>query len=691
MDKFFALSEIQIDKMLDKAELEYSVGFDTETSKLDPTSIMAGFSLYLPNAGVSYYVPLEHTSHKRTLTKTQVERLCALNVVTYNGGYDLMVFEHNYGTHPNPVGDGDILAKMFQLHLFGLKKSSEQYGLTDTPIYIEDVLGKDNFDFTQAKLDQKTLDYACQDAILAYKLEAELSKRHHNVNQYPALAKVYALELKVMPVLARASVQGLPIDSAELESVISQMKVELNFLQEKICRIINRPSEFKLNSTARLAAALYNPPEGKPDPTAKTEAQKDMTLPGLGIPFEGKYSTAIDVLEQIEAEHPVITDILRWKSLHAVITRDMPQVREFAKTGKLHSEFLQLGEDGTSRIYSKAPNVISMSSEARRCMHPPKGKVYVHFDFDSAELRIVALLAGDLDLLRTLDSGADPHKRTYSKMMGVPEESITKDQRELGKALNYAPIYGQEARGLSHKIGVTVPEAQDLLDKYWQAKPEIKSWVEHRKKYCESHGRTYTVLGRVRKIPEVFTKKRSLKETAKRKAVNTAGQGSCGDALKLALVNLDSHFRSESSQLSKYNPRIVCPVFDAVLIELDEKCLDDKENVESILRSLIEVKLTNQSGISTKMKASCGWSINSWAEACRKDKSRLNVDFQESLMRMETETGDLLKMVERNKNITEAEQIRKEMSSYVSGDLFRTAAYDSEKLTYEGKLIRLLK
>lgn len=602
---------------LNRALLESKVGFDIECESLAASSTIAGFSLYLPSMGQAFYVALCHPNHFLALTFEQIDKIAALKVVTYNGGFDLCHWEFAYGKTPKVVGDASIVSKMLQLHKFGLKNLAEELGIQPITVSLENILGVGNYDFTKTPLSDRVRDYGCQDARLAIQVEEGLLAKYFNAAHHPGWDMVYALELDTMLILERASEEGMIIDREAFENAAALMEIEAKDLNRTICRELNRSIDtFAINSPKRLAAALYNAPDHQPTGAEKTIAQKEMAMPGLGLTPPGNdTSTAKDILALISDQHLVIDQIIRWKSLNAVLTRDMKHLKEFACQGILHPQFAQIGEDGTSRIYTEQPNVIALSMHVRRAMPPREGKVYCHADFKAAEWRIAALLSGETKILDALEEGIDPHCFTYSEMTRTSVDLIDKKQREIGKVLNYASLYGASSYRIALALGIDQSGASILLDDFWAAYPKLKAWIDFRKNYCLLHARTYTVLGRTRQIREVFTRNPAVKKAALRKAVNTAGQGSCGDALKLALQNIDR--ASRMGPLVKYNVKIRCPVFDAVLLEMDESVLEDSQVIDQLLRDELEVILTYENR-STRMKVDIGWSKNNWAEACGK-------------------------------------------------------------------------
>lgn len=622
--------------VLEAAANETKVGFDLELENLTSKSKLAGFSLYLPSTKAAYYVPINHVGQEtwdQELRPAIGNLVSKLKVVTYNGSFDIGRWYYWFGVRPQIIGDANILAKMFQTHEFGLKTMSAKRGITSSPITIEDILGTDKFDFTQAPLNERTLDYVTQDAYLAVALEEVVRTEKVDLVKFPAFESVYKIELDVMPILGRAGLRGIAIDRDAFDEAVKLMVREAEDLSDDILRILGRDDvsleDFKINSGPRLAAALLNPPDKvvPPLPAMKPRQRKppkrdDRDLPGLGLTYPGKAteggqpSMAIIELERMTDQHEVIDMVIRWKSLNSILTKDVKHVAEWAGDGRVYPQFVQLGEDSTSRIYTGQPNVISMSKSVRAAMPPDPGKVYIHIDFQAAEWRIAALLAGQDDVLEVLDKGQDPHKVTFSKMSGKPIEEVTKEDRKVGKVLNYAALFGSTGYSIARALKSDEAYANEQSKKFWEAYTKLNEWKQARFDYAKKHSRTYTVLGRIREL-RIFGASPQEKARACRRSVNTATQGSCGDALKLALIQLDAAAENPESVLNKLHARIVCPVFDAVLVEIDTTALESKEVVETALREVIEVVLSYE-GRSTKMRCDIGWSDRSWLAAMGK-------------------------------------------------------------------------
>jgi DNA polymerase-1 len=616
----------QVKGFFDSSEQEPFLGFDIECQSLDPKSPIAGLSLYAPDQERAVYIPLHHLAFKAPTETRNIlrDRLPKFPVKTYNGGFDTYRFELHFGATPTIVGDALIVSKMLQLHKFGLKDLSQDLGISENPIRLSDILGDGNYDFTLAPLRQKTLDYTTQDAILAVQVEDGLMRKYFKPEHHPGWDTVYRLELDIMLILERAGQSGIPVDREKFNHSVAAMFIEMESLTQDICSELGRNSDtFKIASWQQLSSALYNTPDHKPSGSEKTPAQIQMAMPGLGLECPTpKRSVDDSVLAQLEEQHQVITKIRRWKTLNSVLTRDLPNLHKYAQSGEIRPQFAQIGEDGTARIYTREPNAICFSMNVRKAMPPRPGKVYAHCDYKAAEWRLVALLSGEQKILQALDSGVDPHKFTYSQMTGTPLDQIDHEKREQGKVLNYAPLYGAGAYRVSRSLKSTQEYAQQLLDQFWDTYPILDAWFKERQEYARKHARTFTVLGRSRDLrQQIFISGDSnAKKKALRRAVNTSGQGSCGDVLKLALRNIDRLSREPNHPLQLANTTIKCPVFDAVLLEMDERAMDpDCLSIsEAAIREAMDVELEYQ-GRKTVMRSTIGWSKTSWAQACGKD------------------------------------------------------------------------
>lgn len=609
---------------------ESKIGFDIEYSSLDYDAKLAGFSFYLPSENKAFYVPLYHPKEENgtDLSSKAPEffsEFLDLPLVTFNGSTDLGKIYYLYGIKLKAVGDAYIAIRMLQIPFYsGLKALASYLQIVEDTLELKDVLGVGNYDFTEAKLDQTTLRYTCQDAILAVHTEEKLLELNLDRKQYPDWDSVYALEMKVMPILGRMEHVGISINLREFKTVIEILKKKEETLHKSILKELKREDTslgFNLASTQRLSAALFNKPDHVPQPQKKGQ-HKDLQLPGLGLhpgtskTKSGGFSTSIENLKIIEESHPVISDIIEWKSLNSILTKDLTHVVEWVQNGVIRPRFVQIGADGTSRIYAEDKNIISLSKAVRHAIRPKPNRALIHMDFKAAEWRIAALFTGDMEILNFLDAGGDPHYLTYHRMTDKPIDTLTKEERDVGKTLNYGVLFGTEGFAIARQLRSTREHAVGLLDLFWKKHPALETWVEQVKSRAKKTSRTQTVIGRVRKLVGLRDPNERVRKQALRQAVNTACQGSCGDLLKMAMVNISEASQQEGI-LKKYNLEILCPVFDALLVEVDIEALQDKDKVEEELLKHFGVEISYR-GVSTKMTSDIGWSSTSWLEATGK-------------------------------------------------------------------------
>jgi len=427
-------------------------------------------------------------------------------------------------------------------------------------------------------------------------------------NVYLVAPVIYGMELRIARLLAETSKRGVRVEVGAFQETEREIIVRREVLNLEICVALNRdPHTFKVSSPAQLAGALYNPVDAKPIPqeTKKSVARVAAELPGLGLKCpQRKISVASDVI--LKLKHPVIKLLLEFKNLEAILTRDFPNVREFINGGRLHPKFLPLGSDGTSRIYTEDPNLIGLSKYTRKFIAPDPERVFCVMDYISAELIIMSGMSGEKSVTDLLDAGIDPHKDILSRVTGKPFDSITEEERDIGKALNYAPLYGQEVWGFAERVGISTQQAAKFLMHFWHQRPNLEQWIRSREQRSRETGQTETAVGRRRLLPGLSSPEAGQVKKALRQSVNTAIQGSCADIIKLGMLSMVD---SPDQRLKEHRVRIECPVFDAVLLSFDRTVLPFREEVEETLRGIYNIPIGG-----TRMRAKFWWSEKSWAD-----------------------------------------------------------------------------
>ncbi len=397
------------------------------------------------------------------------------------------------------------------------------------------------------------------------------------------------VEVPLVRVLARMEVAGIRVDVAELERIADRMAEEAARLEREIADIAGHP--FNVNSTPQLRVVLYD--ELRLVPGRKTKTG---------------YSTDAATLESLRGTHPIIDPLLEYREVEKLrSTYGRTLLAEVATDGRIHASFRQTVAR-TGRLSSERPNLHNIPTRSelgqqfRRAFIPAEGHRFLVADYDQIELRVIAHLSQDPALIEALTSGGDIHRRVASGIFGVAPDEVTHAQRERAKAVSYGLAYGMEAYGLARRLGTGVPEANEIMERYFAAFPSVRSYMERTVAEARERGFTRTERGRVRPFPELRSRDRRVRLAAERAAMNAGTQGLAADLFKAALVKLDG-----ALEHGGFESRLVLQVHDEVIVEARA---GEEEEVESITRAA----LTGAARLSVPLEVSLAWGT-SWAEA----------------------------------------------------------------------------
>jgi DNA polymerase I len=281
------------------------------------------------------------------------------------------------------------------------------------------------------------------------------------------------------------------------------------------------------------------------------------------------YSTDAQTLESLRDAHPVVAALLSYREVEKLrSTYGENLLAEVAEDGRIHASFRQTVAR-TGRISSDRPNLhnipvrTELGRQFRRAFVPADGCSFLVADYDQVELRVIAHLSQDPDLIEAMTSGSDVHRVVASGVYRVPVEEVTHTQREYSKMVSYGLAYGMEAYGLSQRLGVPVEEAGAIIDQYFGAFPRVKKYMDETVVEATDRGATVTEFGRVRPLPDLRASNYRVRQAAERQAMNAGIQGLAADIFKLALVRLDQYL--EERELAS---RLVLQVHDEVIVEV---------------------------------------------------------------------------------------------------------------------------
>ncbi len=360
----------------------------------------------------------------------------------------------------------------------------------------------------------------------------------------------YQVEIPLIEVLASMETEGFQVDPVELKAIGSEITATLSALQENIYRLAG--VEFNINSPLQLGTVLFE--------TLKLPHGKKTTR---------GYSTGADILEGLRDKHPVVNDILEYRTLAKLnstyIEGLLPMIH---KDGKIHAHFQQT-VTATGRISCTEPNLqnIPIRQEygrtIRKAFVPEAGYTLMSADYSQIELRILAHLSGDPTLIEAFNRDADIHRITAAKVLGIPEDQITPEQRSRAKAVNFGIIYGMSSFGLSEGTGMTRAEADTYIKEYFNKYGTIKEYLDGLVKTARETGYAVTIMGRKRSIPEITAKNYTVRQMGERLAMNSPLQGSAADIIKLAMIKVFHRLRDEERK-----SRLILQVHDELVIEV---------------------------------------------------------------------------------------------------------------------------
>ena len=347
--------------------------------------------------------------------------------------------------------------------------------------------------------------------------------------------------------------------------------------------------EFNINSTKQLGIILF----------------EKLKLPIIKKTKNG-YSTDVDVLEKLKGKHKIIENILEYRQLvklnSTYVEGLIPYINE--NDNKIHSYFHQT-VTATGRISSTEPNLqniptrFDLGKQIRRVFKPEKGCIFVDADYSQIELRILAHISEDENMITAFNNNEDIHKQTASKVFNIPLEEVTSKQRSDAKAVNFGIVYGISDFGLGEQLGIGRNQAKLYIEQYLEKYKKIKEFMEKTKEYAKEKGYVETLFNRRRYIPEMNSNNYMVRQFGARVAMNTPIQGTAADIMKIAMVNLYKELNKNNLQ-----SKILLQIHDELLLQV--KC-NEKEKVESLLKSSMENAMQLKVPLKVELSEASNW------------------------------------------------------------------------------------
>lgn len=563
----------KIDELIEVLMKQEEFCFDTETTGLDALlSEIVGLSFSF-KAHEGWYVPVPaDQSQAQTLLNKFIPVFANEKSlkIGQNIKYDIAILK-NY----NIVLKGKVFDTMLAHYVLkpesrhGMDFMSETY-LQYRPVSIETLIGKkgkNQLSMRDVEL-EKIKEYAAEDADITYQLKCFFAPE---LEKTSAKKVFYDIECPLTIVLEKMEREGVNVDVDFLKRYSKELNDELIVLQDSIYK--HAGHEFNIDSPRQLGQVLFD--ELKIDAKAK----KTKT---------GQYATGEDILQKLMDKHPIIGNILDYRQLTKLKSTYIDALPELVnpKTGRVHTTLMQ-AVAATGRLSSNNPNLQNIpirtqkGKEIRKAF-VPRGENFtlISADYSQIELRVIAALSGDENMIEAFRSGADIHTATAAKVYNVSPQDVTKDMRSAAKAVNFGIIYGQSAFGLAQNLGISNTEAKEIIDNYFKTYPKIKTYMQGNIAFAHEHGYVETIYGRRRYLPDIESANAVVRGFAERNAVNSPIQGSAADMIKLAMIKIDRALEENG-----FTTKMILQVHDELIFDTP---VSELEKVSELIKQCME-------------------------------------------------------------------------------------------------------
>ncbi len=531
--------------------------FNTETSGLDPfTDIVIGISFCIEE-GKAYYLAFNDTTFtlkKLSVFLREIFESPSIMKVAHDLKFDYKLLKKYGILVKSPCFDTMIAHYLVNQDVkHSLIYLSETY-LSHKPIAFEDILPFKNIGTEQLlRVPIEIMkDYSCENADIALRLKNLLEIE---LKQNGLIKLFYDIEMPLVSVLAQIEEEGITINTEELAKFSMKLQEQLIFLENEIFKLSG--TNFNLASPKQLGEVLFeklaitnNPP--------KTKTKQ--------------YSTGEEVLLKFKDKHPIIPYILEHRTINKLKTTyvdALPKNIHHA-TGRIHSTINQT-VTSTGRLSSSNPNLqnipirTELGQEIRKAFIPRNSNYLIlSADYSQIELRIIAAMSQDENMIEDFTNGIDIHKATASRIYNIPIEEINSEHRRNAKTVNFGIIYGISGFGLSERLGISKKESDILIETYFIQYPKVKKFIDETVEFAKVHGFVETIKNRKRIIPNIKSSNAFVRGFAERSAINAPIQGSAADIIKVAMILIQNRIQEE-----QLKSRMILQIHDELLFDTE--------------------------------------------------------------------------------------------------------------------------
>ncbi len=586
------LTEAQLERWLEMIDAAELTSVDTETTSLDPMRAqLVGISLSC-KPGVAAYIPVAHRyqgapeqlSRELVLGKLKpwLENP-AKGKVGQNLKYDTHIFANHGVALRGIVHDTLLQSYVFESHKSHDMDSVAARHLNRKTVTFEEVCGKgaSQICFDEVAIERAT-EYAAEDADVTLQLHQAMWPQ---VAENDGLRFIYEkIEVPTSVVLQKIERNGVLVDSELLATQSHELGMRMLEIERQAYEVAGQP--FNLNSPKQIGEIFFD----------------KLKLPVVKKTPSGTPSTDEEVLQKLAEDYPlpkILLDYRGLSKLKSTYTDKLPKMVN-PQTGRVHTNYAQ-AVAVTGRLASNDPNLQNIpvrTAEGRRIREAfiaPPGSVIVSADYSQIELRIMAHISGDANLLRAFAEGEDIHRATAAEIFGVAPVEVSSEQRRYAKVINFGLIYGMSAFGLAGNLGIERSAAQMYIDKYFQRYPSVAQYMADTRAQAKERGYVETVFGRRLWLAEINSPNGPRRQAAERAAINAPMQGTAADLIKLSMIAVQDWLESE-----RLSSKMVMQVHDELVLEVPESELPHvRDKLPELMRAVakLDVPLIAEVGV----------------------------------------------------------------------------------------------
>jgi len=566
--------DLGIKLLLQNLQKQDSVCFDTETTGLDALHAeLVGMS-FSYEKGKAFYVPFPESQEEAQVLVDKFKPFFEnenIEKIGQNLKYDLKILS-NYGV----TVKGKLFDTMIAHYLINPDMRHNMDILAETylkysPKSIETLIGKkgkNQISMRQVPLED-IKEYAAEDADVTLQLKEIFTTELDKTETKKLFDEI---EIPLVSVLAAMETEGIRLDTEFLSIMSKEMEIEIKSLEEKIYETAGE--KFNLASPKQLGDILFDKLKIGGAKQKKTKT--------------GQYATGEEVLTYLANDNPIVKEILDWRQmvkLQSTYILALPEQVD-KKTLRVHTDYMQTVA-ATGRLSSNNPNLQNIPIRTERGRQIRKAFVardenhtLISADYSQIELRIIAALSGEENMIKAFQDGEDIHKATAAKVFDVPLEEVSREQRSNAKTVNFGIIYGVSAFGLSNQTSLSRSESAALIEAYYKTYPRLRSYINEQIEFAREKGYVQTILGRRRYLKDINSANAVVRSAAERNAVNAPIQGSAADVIKIAMINIHKKLTEEN-----WKSKMLLQVHDELVFDVHN---DELEKIQPMIKHEME-------------------------------------------------------------------------------------------------------